>query len=43
MNGVLDIAADQDRLAAGVDDQALGLFGILFFIQVGDEDIRTLP
>jgi hypothetical protein len=43
MSSVLDVAANQDRLAAGFDDQPLGLFGILFFVQVGNEYIRTLP
>ena len=43
MSGVLDVAANQDRLAAGFVDQALGLLGILCFIQVGDEYVRTLP
>src|SRR4051794_17667477 len=43
MSRVLDVAANQDRLAAGFNHQTLGLFGILFFIQVGNEYICTLP
>ena len=40
---ILDIASDEERLAAFLFDQLPHLLGILVFIQIGNENVRAFP
>ncbi|XUR38955.1 hypothetical protein ACQY74_007095 (plasmid) [Rhizobium leguminosarum bv. trifolii] len=43
VGGILDVTADEDSLASGLLDQPFRLIGILILVEIGEQQIGTLP